>query len=139
MMNEATGGVDSATTGTSGGGVHAEIGAIGRMVELARAQRAAVARDDLEGLDSAGQEIDALLRECSRLRRTREAAGASLEGDDSERLRSTAQQFVDELAINRRVFREAIAGINERAANLYRPSSALYARPEASRVGGIAP
>lgn len=139
MMNEAPGGASAAAQMTAGEVAQAEIGAIGRMVELARAQRAAVARDDIEALDSAGQEIDALLRECSRLRRTRESAGAPLQGDESARLRGTAQQFVDELAINRRIFREAIAGVNERAANLYRPSSALYGRPDNNRAGVAAP
>lgn len=136
MMNEATGGA-TATAMMDPAGAHAEIDAIERMLELARAQRAAVAVDDIEALDSAGQEIDALLRECSRLRRVREGSGTALAADESARLRDTAQRFVDELAVNRRVLREAIAGVNERAANLYRPASPLYGRPD-SRGGGIA-
>ena len=137
-MNDTTSGASAAAIMVAVDGVDAEIDAIERMLELARTQRAAVAHDDIEALDAAGQEIDALLRECSRLRRMRESTGAPLAEDDSARLRNAAQRFVDALAINRRVLREAISGVNERAANLYRPTSALYGRPEV-RAGGVAP
>lgn len=117
--------------------VDAEVGAIERLTELAQAQRDAVARDDIDALDAAVQEMDELLRECSRLRRSRESAGATSPPDVLERLRGSARRFVDELAINRRVLREAIAGVNERATSLYRPMSTVYGRPEGARAGGV--
>lgn len=116
-----------------------EIGAIARLTDLARAQRAAVARDDIDALDSAGQEMDELLRECSRLRRSRESAKTASHPEAADRLRIGARRFVDELAINRRVLREAIAGVNERATSLYRPTTALYGRPDGARAGGMTP